>query len=126
MTPQNWRVVIADNNDDNVAVLEEALMYYESSMQVKRAKNGQECLHLINTFQPSLVIVDLALEEMDGWELLDAIRNNPDTSGLSVAAMTAYHSVSVERDALKAGFDAYFPFPINVLLFAKTLADLVK
>ena len=83
MTSQNWRVIIADSNDDNVVMLEEALTYYESSMQVKRAKNGQECLSLINSFQPSLVIVDLALEEMDGWELLNAIRNNPVTQGLS-------------------------------------------
>ena len=69
--------------------------------------------------------MDLALPEMDGWETLSKIRENERTAHLKVVAITAYHSVNVEEDAHHAGFDAYFPKPLNINSIMDHLDELV-
>jgi CheY-like chemotaxis protein len=94
--------------------------------KVTVAHNGHECLKLLTQIQPTLVMMDLALPEMDGWETLAKIRANPQYAHLPVVAITAYHSANVEEDAHTAGFDAYFSKPLDTLSIVKQLAALVE
>lgn len=66
-------------------------------------------------------IIDLALPDKDGWELLRDIRENPATSGLTCVAVTAFHTSKTREDALRAGFDAYFAKPLDATHFAREL-----
>ncbi len=61
------------------------------------------------------------MPEMDGWETLEQIRSNPETANLPVIAVTAYHSVDVAHDAMKAGFNAYFAKPLSPQHFVDEL-----
>jgi CheY-like chemotaxis protein len=58
---------------------------------------------------------------MDGWGLLSTIRNNPKTASIPAVAVTAFHSSNVAQEAIKAGFDAYFPKPIEATSFVREL-----
>ena len=66
------------------------------------------------------------MPEMDGWQTLANIRNNPETAGIPVVAITAYHSANVAHDAISSGFDAYYSKPIDALSFVKNITTLVQ
>lgn len=111
MQHTNWHILVVEDEYDSIQVVSKILRHHGARVSVVR--NGQECLNVIDDLDPSLIIMDLALPEMDGWETLDALRANPKTMTIPVIAVTAYHSVNVAEDARKAGFDAYFPKPID-------------
>jgi CheY-like chemotaxis protein len=71
------------------------------------------------------VVIDLALPIKDGWQVLQAIRANPTTAALPCIAVTAYHTSKLREDALMAGFNAYFPKPIDATSFARQLEMLL-
>lgn len=71
------------------------------------------------------VIIDIALPGKDGWELLKYIRSQPTTENLRCIAVTAYHTSKTREQAVLAGFDAYFPKPLDATHFARELATLL-
>jgi CheY-like chemotaxis protein len=62
------------------------------------------------------VIIDLALPGKDGWTLLQEIRENAAAEGLTCIAVIAYHTSKTREEALRSGFNAYFPKPLDALL----------
>jgi two-component system, sensor histidine kinase and response regulator len=71
------------------------------------------------------VVVDLALPEMDGFELLRAIRKNSSWGNIPLIAVTAYHTPELKFKALDAGFNAYFPKPLDTAIFLQALERVV-
>jgi len=112
-------ILVVEDEFDDVQVISKILRHH--GMEVKVARNGQECLTILETASPNLVIMDLAMPKMDGWETLRAMRNQTDTQKIPVVAVTAYHSTSVEEDTINAGFNGYFPKPVNPTSFIKSL-----
>jgi CheY-like chemotaxis protein len=111
MPASNWQVIVVDEEDDSVQLVAKILNYYGATVSV--AHNGKQCLNLLESMQPTLIMMDLALPVMDGWETLAAIRQDKENASIPVVAMTAYHSVNLEEDANEAGFDACFPKPLK-------------
>lgn len=122
--PSTWRVLVVEDEYDSIQMVSKILRHHGAEVHV--ARTGLECLEILETLMPSLVIMDLALPEMDGWETLTKIRANPTTRELPVVAITAYHSVSVEEDAREAGFNAYFPKPLNTNRIIQQLGEIVQ
>jgi CheY-like chemotaxis protein len=123
MTDTSWRIVVVEDEYDSAQMVSKILNYH--GIEVHVARNGAECLALLNDVVPTIVVTDLAMPDMDGWETLAAIRANPQTSHIPVVAITAYHSVDVAEEAMGAGFDAYFSKPINPRSFVDDLAKLI-
>lgn len=121
--PKEWRVLVVEDEFDSIQMVSKILQHHGAEVHV--AHDGRDCIEMLQTLRPTFVIMDLALPQMDGWETLALIRNNPDTATLPVVAITAYHSVSVAEDALRAGFNAYFPKPLDTGAFIRQLANVV-
>lgn len=124
MSPKEWRVLVVEDEFDSIKMVSKILQHH--GVEVHVAHNGHECIEMLAKVDPTFVIMDLALPEMDGWETLVKMRANPDTAHIPVAAITAYHSVNVEEDAEQAGFDAYFPKPLDTGTIIQKLGELVK
>ena len=124
MEPSKWRVLIVEDEFDSIQMVSKILQHHGAQVQI--AHDGRECLRILQEIEPTLVVMDLALPEMDGWETLALIRQNPSTAHIPVVAITAYHSVSVAEDAVKAGFNAYFPKPLDTTMLVHRLAQIVK
>jgi CheY-like chemotaxis protein len=107
----DWHILLVEDEFDSLQMLSKILLHFGAEVRV--ARDGQECLAVLETYVPTLVIMDLALPHMDGWETLSKIRSQAKWADLPVVAMTAYHSVSVEQDAHEAGFNAYLPKPVD-------------
>jgi CheY-like chemotaxis protein len=123
MDKSGWMVLIVEDEDDSLQMVSKILRYH--GVRTHSARNGRECIDTLKRIEPTLVIMDLAMPEMDGWETLLEMRANPDTAHIPVVAITAYHSANVAQDAMQAGFDAYFSKPLDALSFVDHLAEVV-
>lgn len=111
-----WTILLVDDEPDNlrpaVKILEHA------GATVKSAQDGVRGLEIVAETKPTLILMDLSMPGMDGWEMLAHIRSNKATEQIPVIAVTAHAMVGDEERALAAGFDAYItkPFRPSILL----------
>jgi two-component system chemotaxis sensor kinase CheA len=64
--PSDWQILVVEDEFDSIQMVSKILQHYGAEVHI--AHNGFECLDILETLQPTLVIMDLALPEMDGWE----------------------------------------------------------
>lgn len=115
-------VLIVDDTPDDVSVLEQVLNHH--GIQALTASSAAECIHILERSSPGLVIVDLKMPDVDGWQLLEQIR----AGGwkMPVLAMTAYDSPAVAEHAGQSGFTGYYPKPILPSQFVAELQALLS
>lgn len=119
-----WVVLIAEDEYDSLQTISKILQYHH--IQIFVSHNGKECLDLLDQLNPHVVIMDLSMPEMDGWEALAHIRANQTSAHIPVVAVTAYYSIEVAEDAIKAGFNAYFAKPVSPMTFVQELAEIIQ
>lgn len=124
MNTNQWQVLVVEDEDDSLQMVSKILQHHQIHVHI--ARNGHQCIDMLQKVDPTLVIMDLAMPEMDGWETLMQIRSNPDTAHIPVVAITAFHSANVAQDAMAAGFDAYFPKPPDALSFVDKLTEIIN
>ncbi|MBN1680057.1 MAG: response regulator [Anaerolineae bacterium] len=123
MTLANWTVLVVEDENDSMELVEELLAYHNISSVP--ARSGEEALEALRDFVPTLIIIDLALPGIDGWSLLTAIREDTRLHHVPCVATTAYYSAETADHAIKAGFDAYFPKPLEATSFVRELQRIV-
>jgi CheY-like chemotaxis protein len=95
------------------------------SFDVLQAANGEEALRTIRERVPALVITDISLPGMDGFELVRTIRGNPSTSTVPVICLSGYSGRSYEQKALSAGCDRLLEKPCMPDALFSAAQDLV-
>jgi CheY-like chemotaxis protein len=90
-------------------------MLEAAGAQVATACCGEDALSLVSLIEPDVLITDLGMPGMDGFQLLERVRQltNPRLSGMAVAALTAYARSEDRGHALEAGFQAHLAKPID-------------
>ena len=121
---RDWTILVVEDEPDSMAVVTEILEHH--NMLVHQCPSAEDAVQLMQGLTPTLAILDLALPEMDGWALLNHIRTNPSTANIPVMAVTAFHSANVAQKAIAAGFNAYFPKPIETTSFVRELERIVN
>jgi CheY-like chemotaxis protein len=102
--PLNGRLIlIVDDEQDNIEVFQEILEM--SGAKVITAQNGSEGLEMMNQ-HPDLIIADIAMPVMNGYELLDALKGDPKTAEIPVIVLTGHVLESYRTAAFAAG--AYY------------------
>jgi two-component system cell cycle response regulator DivK len=92
---------------------------------VLSADNAQRGIALARERHPDLVLMDLGLPDMNGWEALAELRADPETEGLRVIAFTAHAMIGDRNRALEAGFNGYITKPIDYATFAESVGELL-
>jgi CheY-like chemotaxis protein len=102
-------IAVVEDNPDNRMLVQAIL---EDRYQVQEYETGPEALEGMRRSRPSLVLLDISLPGMDGEEVLQVMRGDPELRGLPVIALTA-HAMAGDRDRyLAAGFNDYVSKPI--------------
>jgi CheY-like chemotaxis protein len=120
----NWQVILADDDPDSLELISEMLIHEGAT--VHRAANGEQCLKILATVIPTLMVIDLSMPKPDGWEVLEYVRADSAMKNVRVVATTAYHSASVARQVQEMGFDAYLPKPLRSNQVMDVLTELVS
>ena len=106
------RILYVEDNEDNVFMLSRRLK--RQGFEVAHAENGQAALDHVAADRPALILMDLSLPVMDGWEATRRLKANPATADIPVIALSA-HAMSGDREkALAAGCDDYDTKPVDL------------
>lgn len=117
------RVLVADDNTDALDTM--ALLLEMRGYAVAKAANGAEAVSLAQDFKPALVLLDLGMPVMDGYEAARRLRSGEGMRHCFIVAVTGYGDpVSRERTA-RAGFDAHFTKPLDFTKFELALDRLL-
>lgn len=119
MTLQSANILIVEDEPDAQSVVADILDLYRIPSTV--APDAEVALNYLSQAAFDAVICDLHLPGMDGIELIQTIRANSFLRDLPAIAITAYHTSAVKQQALNAGFDAYFPKPLDDTAFVREL-----
>lgn len=104
-------ILIVEDDADSRFVLREELEY--SGYKVMEACDGQEAITKAQREQPALILMDLGLPVLDGWEATHRLKADPRTCHIPIIVLTAY-TMSADRErALKAGCDGYIAKPCD-------------
>ena len=124
MLDQPTTILVVEDSPDVRDLLVSFLS--RSGFAVDSAVNGQVALAMIAAKPHDLILLDLSMPVMDGWQTLDAIRALPDGEQRMVVALTA-HALPQERaEGLRRGFNAYITKPIQLRGFLQTLTKLLS
>ena len=106
------RILLVEDNEMNRDMLSRRLQ--RRGFEVSMAVDGQMALDMARAESPDLILMDMSLPVMDGWEATSALKASAATSHIPVIALTA-HAMSTDRDkALGAGCDDYDTKPIEL------------
>mgnify|MGYP000580746677 CR=1 FL=1 len=124
MDYSQWIIIVAEDEYDSLQTI--SMILKHNGIQLHIARNGRECLHLLQQVTPTVVILDLMMPELDGWATLAQIRADQRIAHLPVVAVTAYYSVEMMEEARLAGFDGFFNKPVSPTKFVQKLAEIVS
>ena len=117
------RVLLVEDNQVNRDMLSRRLL--RRGFQVEYAADGAEAVAMAATAPPDLVLMDLSLPVMDGWEATRRLKAAPATAAIPVIALTA-HAMSGDRErALAAGADDYDTKPVDIDRLVAKMAALL-
>lgn len=105
-------VLVVEDNEDNRALVAKVLGY--AGYRVVEAASGEEALELVARGPPDLILMDLNLGGMNGFEATRRLKEDPATARVPVVALTAYAMVGDRERALEAGCDGYIAKPVDV------------
>ncbi len=116
-------ILIAEDYDDNRELLR--LLLASANYDVREARNGKECLDLARANPPDLIMVDLSMPELDGWEVFKALKASSQTAHIPCVAVTA-HTDRDRTKALQSGFSDFVGKPFKTEELLLTVARIVE
>ena len=106
------KILYVEDNDDNIYMLQRRLT--RAGYAVSIARDGAQGVALANAEQPDLILMDMGLPVLDGWEATRRIKAEPATSGIPVVALTANAMTGDREKALAAGCDDFDTKPVDM------------
>jgi CheY-like chemotaxis protein len=104
------KILVVDDTDLNRDLVVQLL---EDEYDMVIAENGEEALLKTESERPDLILMDLGMPVMDGWEATKRLKANESLKHIPVIAVTSHAMVGDEIEARKAGCDDYLPKPID-------------
>ena len=118
------RVLIADDDVDALRLV--GMMLERQGYEILAAANGQQALQKAIETQPDLLILDVMMPDMDGYEVASKIRSHPATESIPILMFTAKTSVNDKIAGFQAGADDYLTKPIHPRELASRVEALLE
>ena len=110
------KVLLVDDDSDTLFTINEIVQSCQCKTML--ANSGEECIEVLQNEIPDLILLDIMMPGMDGFQTLKKIKENPEWSSIPVYAVTAKAMVGDREIIIKHGFDDYIPKPVNAVIMA--------
>jgi two-component system, chemotaxis family, CheB/CheR fusion protein len=122
LAPRSWRVLIVEDNRDAADTLRAGaeLQGYD----VRVAYDGNACLEIVRHFRPQVVLCDIGLPGIDGYEVARRLRSDPELRELRIIAVSGYAAPHDKARAVAAGFDCHVAKPLEMEDLESILSEL--
>lgn len=121
---EDSRILVVDDNAQNLELLVEYLGGMDC--QIDTAVDGVEALEKIETRQPDLILLDVMMPRMSGFECCRKIRSNPDTRDIPVIMVTALNELGDIERGVESGTDDFITKPVNRLELVTRVKSLLR
>jgi CheY-like chemotaxis protein len=102
-------VLLVEDNEDNRIVYSTILQHF--GYVVMEALNGEEGIAKARAERPDLILMDISIPVIDGWEATQVLKRDPETRGIPIIALTAHALASDREKAMEVGCDSYLAKP---------------
>ena len=109
--PIGLTILLVEDNEDNRIIYSTVLRH--TGYEVVEAQDGVQAVALARRLHPDLILMDISIPEIDGWEATKILRQDPTTRDIPIIALTA-HALADDRErATAVGFTSYLAKPIE-------------
>src|SRR4026207_2393760 len=109
MSSSGKMVLLVEDNEDNRIVYSTILKHF--GYKVTEALNGEEGISKARSEHPDLILMDISIPIIDGWEATQVLKHDPQTRGIPIIALTAHALASDREKAMEVGCDGYLAKP---------------
>ena len=118
------RILIADDNEANVELLEAYLGGLDVETAI--AIDGQDTLDKVASFQPDLILLDIMMPKLSGFEVCQRLKSDTTTSGIMILMVTALNELGDIERAVEARTDDFLSKPVNKLELIKKVENMLE
>ena len=118
------RILIADDNQPNRELMEAYLA--DVPCEVAHAVHGPDTLAKVGSFQPDLILLDVMMPKLSGFEVCKKLKDDPATCHIMILMVTALNELGDIERAVQAGTDDFLSKPVNKLELVKRVENMVK
>jgi len=118
------RILIVDDNDDSRELVKKILKKYD--YEIIEAIDGEDAIAKAVTYRPDLILMDISIPKIDGYEVTRRLKARPDFKTISIIAFTAHAMRGDQEKAFASGCDGYISKPINVREFPEQIKVYLK
>ena len=118
------RVLLVEDNEDNFELVQFLLV--RAGYEVLAGHDGVEALAIARQELPDLILMDLSLPGIDGWDAGRVLKTDPATSQIPLLALTAHTLPGDRKRAMESGFDGYISKPIDVVHFGDLIGKALE
>ena len=103
------RILIIEDQEDNRAIMRDLLT--GAGFELIEAADGEEGVKLARSERPDLILMDISIPIIDGWEATQVLKHDPSTKQIPIIALTAHALASDREKAMEVGCDGYLAKP---------------
>jgi CheY-like chemotaxis protein len=118
------RILIADDNQANCELLEAYLSEIDCDVEI--AVDGQDTLDKVASFRPNLILLDVMMPKLSGFEVCQKLKSDPATQHIMVLMVTALNEAGDIERGVKAGTNDFLSKPVNKLELLKRVEVMLK
>jgi PAS domain S-box-containing protein len=118
------RVLVVDDIESNRELIKEYLSYV--NLEVICAEEGQQALLFVEEYQPAVILMDIRMPGMNGYEATKHLKENPNTANIPVIALTASVAFDEQSKIKARGFDGFLAKPVNISDLLSELSGYMK
>src|SRR3954470_16537540 len=118
------RILIADDNGPNVELLEAYLSGVECDIAI--AVDGRDTLDKVASFKPDLILLDIMMPKLSGFEVCKQLKEDPRTKGIMILMVTALNELGDIERAVNAGTDDFLSKPVNKIELLKRVDNMLR
>ncbi len=119
-----YKILIADDNQSNVELMEAYLANVDCDTEI--AVNGQDTLDKVASFQPDLILLDVMMPKLSGFEVCKQLKGDPATKGIMILMVTALNELGDIERAVAAGTDDFLSKPVNRIELVKRVENMLR
>ena len=118
------KILIVEDNELNRDMLSRRLQRH--GYEIIYAVDGEQGIKAANTESPDIILMDMSLPILDGWQATQKLKSDPKTKSIPVIALTAHAMLGDREKALQAGCDEYDTKPIDIVRLLEKIEKLIK
>ena len=118
------KILIADDNVPNVELLDAYLSGLD--YEIETARDGAETLEKVKSFAPDLILLDIMMPKLSGFEVCEKLKSDPKTQGIMILMVTALSELGDIERAVNAGCDDYLSKPVNKFELLKRVDNMLR